>query len=56
MDSAVHHRSDQVILVLIQLTEDHFIVHALMDVSSSGIIDGTLPGQVAKLYEKKQWK
>ena len=39
--------------ITIQLTEDHFIVHALMDVSSTGIIDGTLPDQVAKLYEKK---
>ena len=39
--------------ITIQLTEDQFIVHALMDVSSSGIIDGTLPGQVAELYEKK---
>jgi multicomponent Na+:H+ antiporter subunit E len=39
--------------ITIQIKEDEFLVHALMDVSSSGIIDGSLPGQVAKLYEKK---
>lgn len=39
--------------ITIQITEDEFLVHALMDVSSSGIVDGTLPGQVAKLYESK---
>jgi multicomponent Na+:H+ antiporter subunit E len=39
--------------ITIQLEDDQFLVHALMDVSSTGIIDGSLPGEVAKLYEKK---
>lgn len=39
--------------ITIQISGDEFLVHALMDVSSSGIIDGTLPEQVAKLYESK---
>lgn len=39
--------------ITLQIKDDDFLVHALMDVSSSGIIDGTLPGQVARLYEKK---
>ena len=39
--------------ITIQISEDEFIVHALMDASSSGILDGTLPEQVSKLYEKK---
>lgn len=39
--------------ITVQISGDDFIVHALMDVSSSGIISGTLPEQVAKLYEKK---
>jgi multicomponent Na+:H+ antiporter subunit E len=39
--------------ITIQLEDDQFLVHALMDVSSTGIIDGSLPGEVAKLYEKR---
>jgi multicomponent Na+:H+ antiporter subunit E len=39
--------------ITIQIEEDEFLVHALMDASSTGIIDGSLPGEVAKLYEKK---
>ena len=39
--------------ITIQISDDEFLVHALMDVSSSGIIDGTLPEQVAKLFERK---
>lgn len=39
--------------ITVQLEDDEFLVHALMDVSSTGIIDGSLPGEVAKLYEKK---
>jgi multicomponent Na+:H+ antiporter subunit E len=38
--------------ITVQLEGDQFLVHALMDVSSTGIIDGSLPGEVAKLYEK----
>jgi len=38
--------------ITIQLSKDEFVVHSLMDVSSSGIVDGSLPGQVARLYEK----
>ena len=39
--------------ITLQIEEDEFLVHCLMDISSTGIIDGTLPGQVAKLYERK---
>jgi multicomponent Na+:H+ antiporter subunit E len=39
--------------ITIQIKGDEFLVHGLMDASSSGIIDGSLPGEVAKLYEKK---
>ena len=39
--------------ITLQVQDDDFLVHALMDVSSTGIIEGTLPGQVAKLYERK---
>lgn len=38
--------------ITVQLRDDEFLVHALMDVSASGILDGSLPGQVARLYEK----
>jgi multicomponent Na+:H+ antiporter subunit E len=34
----------------IRIREDEFLVHSLMELSHSGIIDGSLPGQVAKLY------
>ncbi|MDO9585009.1 MAG: Na+/H+ antiporter subunit E, partial [Syntrophales bacterium] len=39
--------------ITLEIAQDEFLVHALMDISSTGIIDGTLPGQVAKLYERK---
>jgi multicomponent Na+:H+ antiporter subunit E len=39
--------------ITIRIKKDEFLVHALMDASSTGIVDGSLPGQVAKLYEKK---
>jgi multicomponent Na+:H+ antiporter subunit E len=39
--------------ITIQIREDEFLVHALMDISSSGIVDGTLPEQVARLYQRK---
>ena len=37
----------------VRIREDEFLVHSLMEVSHSGIVDGTLPGQVAKLYGDK---
>lgn len=39
--------------ITIQINDDEFLVHALMDASFTGIVDGSLPGEVAKLYEKK---
>lgn len=39
--------------ITLEVGEEDFLVHSLMDVSSSGIVDGTLPGEVAKLYEKR---
>jgi multicomponent Na+:H+ antiporter subunit E len=39
--------------ITIQIEGDEFLVHAIMDASSTGILDGSLPGEVAKLYEKK---
>lgn len=39
--------------ITLEIEEDEFVVHALMDISSSGIIDGTLPGQVAKLFQRR---
>ena len=39
--------------ITLEIEKDEFLVHALMDISSTGIIDGTLPGQVAKLYERR---
>ena len=39
--------------ITLEIEKDVFLVHALMDISSTGIIDGTLPGQVAKLYERR---
>ena len=39
--------------ITIHIKGDEFLVHALMDASSTGIIDGSLPDEVAKLYEKK---
>ncbi len=34
----------------LRIEGDEFLVHSLMSVSHSGIVDGSLPGQVAKLY------
>jgi len=39
--------------ITLEIEKDVFLVHALMDISSTGIIDGTLPGRVAKLYERR---
>lgn len=39
--------------ITLEIEEDVFLVHALMDISSTGIIDGSLPGQVARLYERE---
>lgn len=39
--------------ITLAIEEDEFLVHVLMDISSTGIIDGTLPGQVARLYERR---
>ena len=38
--------------ITLGIERDEFLVHSLMDVSSSGIVDGSLPGEVAKLYER----
>ncbi|TSA45692.1 MAG: cation:proton antiporter [Deltaproteobacteria bacterium] len=38
--------------ITLEIEKDEFLVHSLMDISYSGIIDGTLPGEVAKLYER----
>ncbi len=37
----------------INIADDEFLVHALMDTSHSGIVDGSLPKQVAKLYHRR---
>ena len=37
----------------VELDGEAFFVHALTDVSFTGIADGSLPGQVALLYDKK---
>ncbi|RLE03977.1 MAG: cation transporter [Candidatus Aminicenantes bacterium] len=37
----------------IRIDNDEFIVHALMDASATSIIDGSLPFQVAKLYQRR---
>lgn len=39
--------------ITVQIKDDEFLVHSLMEKSASGITDGSLPGEVAKLYEKK---
>jgi multicomponent Na+:H+ antiporter subunit E len=39
--------------ITVQISGDEFLVHTLMDISCSGIVDGTLPSQVAKLYDSK---
>ena len=38
--------------ITVRIEGDEFLVHSLMDASSSGIIDGSLPEQVAKLFER----
>lgn len=42
--------------ITVGIEGDEFLVHSLMDASSSGLVDGSLPGQVAGLFEKKQGK
>ncbi|MCP4220940.1 MAG: Na+/H+ antiporter subunit E [bacterium] len=39
--------------ITVELQKNEFVVHSLMDASASGIVDGSLPGEVAKLYERK---
>jgi multicomponent Na+:H+ antiporter subunit E len=39
--------------ITLDIEQEVFLVHSLMDISSTGIIDGTLPGEVAKLYERR---
>jgi multicomponent Na+:H+ antiporter subunit E len=39
--------------ITVQIADDEFIVHALMDVSAKGIEEDALPAEVAKLYDKK---
>lgn len=39
--------------ITLELNDDEYLVHSLLDVSLSGIIDGSLPGEVAKLYHEK---
>ncbi|MGB7294402.1 MAG: Na+/H+ antiporter subunit E [Candidatus Aminicenantales bacterium] len=38
--------------ITVELEGDDFLVHSLIDASHSGILDGTLPGQVARLYDR----
>ncbi len=39
--------------ITLLLEGDEYLVHSLIDASHSGIVDGTLPGEVAKLYDRK---
>jgi multicomponent Na+:H+ antiporter subunit E len=39
--------------ITVQIKDDEFLVHALMDKSATGITGDALPKEVAKLYEKK---
>jgi multicomponent Na+:H+ antiporter subunit E len=39
--------------ITLDIQRDEFLVHSLMDISSTGIIDGTMPDEVAKLYERR---
>ena len=39
--------------ITLQLEGDEYLVHSLINASHSGIVDGTLPGQVAKLYDRR---
>ncbi len=34
----------------LRIKDDEFLVHSLMKASHTGIVDGSLPGQVARLY------
>ena len=38
--------------ITLDIQGDEFLVHSLADMFSSGIIDGTMPDEVAKLYER----
>ena len=38
--------------ITLDIERDVFLVHSLADMFSAGIIDGTMPGEVAKLYER----
>ena len=37
----------------VNIEDDEFLVHALTDASHSGIVDGSLPKQVARLYHRR---
>ena len=37
----------------ISITGDEFLVHALTDAAHTSIVDGSLPGRVARLYRRK---
>lgn len=37
----------------IRIQDDEFLVHALTDAASTSILDGTLPTEVAKLYQRR---
>lgn len=39
--------------ITLQIEDNDFTVHALMDMSAAGIEDDSLPAEVAKLYDKK---
>ncbi|MBN2207450.1 MAG: Na+/H+ antiporter subunit E, partial [Candidatus Aminicenantes bacterium] len=39
--------------ITLQLEGDEYLVHSLIDASHSSIVDGTLPGEVAKLYDRR---
>jgi len=39
--------------ITVRLKDDEFLVHSLMDISATGIIQDKLPEEVAKLYEKE---
>ncbi len=39
--------------ITVDIADDEFLVHGLMDLSYSGILDDSLRGEVAKLYERK---
>jgi multicomponent Na+:H+ antiporter subunit E len=39
--------------ITLRIQGDEFLVHSLMDASSSGIIDDTLPNRVARIYEQQ---